>query len=56
VSIKQPSSQSLALRGENEGWHWRNSKEKGSNIEQEVLYEAGFFNPSNNRPLAVPGS
>jgi hypothetical protein len=41
----------LALRGDNEGWHWRNSKEKGSNVEQEVLYEAGFFKPKINLSL-----
>jgi hypothetical protein len=55
-SIKQPSSQSLALRGNNDGWHCRNLKEKGSNVEQEVLYETGFFRPSNKRPLGVAGS
>jgi len=50
VSIKQPSSQSSALRGDNEGWHWRNSKEKGSNVEQVFVLPQLEMLPKKNAP------
>jgi hypothetical protein len=36
--------------------HWSKCADISRQVEQEVFYDAGLLSPSNNRPLAEPGS